>query len=417
MRLNSSSALPAALLLSAGLLAPGQGSEAQMKTPAAEKREVASAGSSTLTFTAKDALLAPPEVVGQRGGVPVYQRQLLSPVYTVDRIYRSMTGPQSTKQFPLLPGQDRELLWIVGYEATMVAPDGETPMPQDFMCHSNLDFDPHLHNQLFGDQKRITSRLFTLSQGQLAVDLPEGFGIPILSTEDLSLTTQVLNLNLELEGQETIGVRHKVTVRFIRDRDLEKPLQPLFAMGVYGLTLLGGKDGYFGLQGMPDQEQHGPGCLPGQNAAGHEYRDAMGRRFTGHWVVPPGREENHTLVTHQLNLPFDTTVHYIAVHLHPFAEVLELRDLTTGGTVWASQARQFEGRIGLDRVDVYSDPKGIPLFRDHQYELVSIYNNTSGREQDSMAVMNLYLLDKEFRHPFRGAEGGDAPPGKGPGAR
>ena len=47
--------------------------------------------------------------------------------------------------------------------------------------------------------------------------------------------------------------------------------------------------------------------------------------FSGHWVVPPGRQENRTLVTEWLNLRFDTTVHYIAVHLHPFAESLELR--------------------------------------------------------------------------------------------
>jgi len=34
-----------------------------------------------------------------------------------------------------------------------------------------------------------------------------------------------------------------------------------------------------------------------------------------------------------MNLRFDTTLHYIAVHLHPFAEFLELRDLTADKSI------------------------------------------------------------------------------------
>ena len=41
---------------------------------------------------------------------------------------------------------------------------------------------------------------------------------------------------------------------------------------------------------------------------------------------------------------------------------------------------------------------GIPVYADHQYEQVSVYDNTSGEPQDAMAVMYLYLLDKEFSH-------------------
>ena len=37
-----------------------------------------------------------------------------------------------------------------------------------------------------------------------------------------------------------------------------------------------------------------------------------------------GREVNHTPVTSLMALPFDTTIHYIAIHLHPFAESVEL---------------------------------------------------------------------------------------------
>jgi hypothetical protein len=98
-----------------------------------------------------------------------------------------------------------------------------------------------------------------------------------------------------------------------------------------------------------------------------------------------------------MNLPFDTTVHYIAIHLHPFAESLELRDLTTQTTVFKSTVRSPFDRIGIDHVEYFSSEAGIPVFKDHEYELVSVYNNTTAEDQDSMAVMFLYSLDKELQ--------------------
>ena len=113
-------------------------------------------------------------------------------------------------------------------------------------------------------------------------------------------------------------------------------------------------------------------------------------------MVPPGREVNRTLVTQLMQLPYDTKAHYSAVHLHPFAESLEFRDLTAGKTLFKSAARNYEDKIGLDHVDYFSSAEGIELFKDHDYEIVSVYNNTTDEEQDSMAVMYLYLHDKVF---------------------
>jgi hypothetical protein len=100
-----------------------------------------------------------------------------------------------------------------------------------------------------------------------------------------------------------------------------------------------------------------------------------------------------------LRLPYDTTLHYIAVHMHPFAESLELRDLTTDRSVYLSKVRPTPGKIGIDHVDHFSSAEGIPLYKDHEYELVSVYNNTTGVDQDSMAVMYMYVFDKEYKPP------------------
>jgi cyclophilin family peptidyl-prolyl cis-trans isomerase len=42
---------------------------------------------------------------------------------------------------------------------------------------------------------------------------------------------------------------------------------------------------------------------------------------------------------------------------------------------------------------------GIPLYKDHQYELVSVYNNTSSANADSMASVFMGLEDPEFVRP------------------
>jgi hypothetical protein len=52
-------------------------------------------------------------------------------------------------------------------------------------------------------------------------------------------------------------------------------------------------------------------------------------------------------------------------------------------------------------VDHFSSREGIPLYRDHEYELVSIYNNTTPVDQDSMAVMHLYVRDRALEDAWR----------------
>jgi cyclophilin family peptidyl-prolyl cis-trans isomerase len=319
----------------------------------------------------------------------------LSPVYTIDRPYRSMVGPASTQAVAFAEASldPPELLWVTGYSAVVVGPDGKTSMPQDFMCHSNLNFDSGRHSRLFDLPVYHGDRLFTLSQGQQEIHLPAGFGLPYWSDETFDLTTQVLNLNHDGRVHE---VRYKVTLDYVRDRDLKQPMKPLFMTSGWGLVLLEGEGGVFGVP-APDEEVHGPGCLPGESAGMDKYRDGFERQFSGHWVVKPGREVNRTNVTRILKIPYDTTLHYVAVHLHPFAESLELIDLTDGKTVFKSDAEGYgEEKIGLKRVEYISSVEGLPVYADHEYELVSTYNNTTSENQDSMAVALMYLLDQRF---------------------
>jgi len=327
--------------------------------------------------------------------------EILSDVFTVDRIYRSMQGPM-TNRYIQLPLPTPELVWLTGYSLKVVGADGETPLPITYTCHSNLDWDrDDPPPEFLREIRSRNNRAFTLSQGQTEIRLPHGFGVPIVSTEKLLFRTQVLNLN-EPEGSRQ--VRHKARLSLVRDRDLEQPLRPLFLTGAFVMASLEEQPAVFNVE-HPTPEQKEASCHVSANASGDVYTDDYGRQFTGHWVVEPGRHVYRTIVTEQMRLPYDTTVHYIAIHVHPYSESLELRDLTSGESVYKSHHRNFGDRVGLDHVDSYSSEQGLPLFADHEYELVSVYDNPTQEPSDAMATMFLYCLAKDWQPPRRAPSG------------
>jgi hypothetical protein len=123
---------------------------------------------------------------------------------------------------------------------------------------------------------------------------------------------------------------------------------------------------------------------------------APGETPTNHWIVPPGRHTYKTEITPQLNLPFDTTIHYATIHVHPFARGMELRDLTTGQTILRLNSQDWPDRIGVAHVEEFKSKNGIPILSNHRYELTVEYDNTSGSNTDAMAILYLYLLEKNL---------------------
>lgn len=329
----------------------------------------------------------------------VHRKVVVSSPYHIDGMYASMRGPYGFDDVSLLDTEQVELLWIVGYRTTVIDGERADELSQEFMCHANLDFDAREYYDRFPRAPSISGRVFTLSQGQQEIRFPEGFGVPVTSDLPLTLATQVLNLT---EPAADLRVRHQVEVMFVRDAEVVGGMVPLYQGAVEGFKALG-EARFYGFsedEVAHDADALGPGCSVGQAAvAGDSDDDEHGQQFTAHWVVPPGREVNRTNVTRFLDLPQDTRAHYIAVHLHPFAESLTLRDLTTGADVYEAHTKQRPGRVGLVHVDHYSGEEGIPLYAGHQYELISVYDNTSEQDVDSMAVMYLYMRDHRFQRP------------------
>ncbi len=92
----------------------------------------------------------------------------------------------------------------------------------------------------------------------------------------------------------------------------------------------------------------------------------------------------------------DTTIHYATIHVHPFARWMELRDLTTGETVLRLNSQDWTDRVGVAHVEEFKSITGVPISRSHHYELAVEYDNTSNSTTDAMAILYLYLLEKNF---------------------
>jgi hypothetical protein len=345
-------------------------------------------------------------------------KQFISPVYTIDKIYHSMEGPSSVERIYLGdPSAPAELLWVTGIRTEMVDADGTTPQLPELMCHVNVDLDGPKHQALFGFRRATASRLMTLSQGMLAAKVPSGFGFPLASNEPLLLFTQVLNLNIQ--HPQNIKVRHRVTIDYVRARELATPIKPLFNVGASGMVILDDNPlalahsmmsmpstasvtteaGHDGATMNPNMS-----CLVGSRApqassGSADYTDPQGRKMTGHWIVPPGKQVNHSDITWFMNLQFDTRLRYAAVHLHPFAKSLEMRDMTANKTVFLSKAQNPAAGVGLTHVDEFKSADGVLLQHKHKYSLISTYDNPTDANADSMASIFLGLDDPELTIP------------------
>ena len=289
--------------------------------------------------------------------------------------------------------------WITGLETQVVDATAQKPISQEFFCHSNLTFaehggTPRQVNQQLGGKTHLDWRLFTLVPGRLSIELPLGFGVPVPSDAPLDYVTMSLNLNAR---NEVVNVRMRTKVHTIAADQPDAPTKALFRRALYVIQPRGDAAGMAPMCMASMEAQHaGVGCgefspVNLQPASG---ATKPGDGLTNHWIVPTGRHIYTTEITPQLNLPFDTTIHYATIHVHPFARGITLRDVTTGTTILQLNSQDWPDRIGVAHVDEFKSVSGIPIFRNHRYDLSVEYNNTSASKTDAMAILYLYLLEK-----------------------
>jgi hypothetical protein len=331
----------------------------------------------------------------------------------IGRKINSMDGPSGVRIFEIPAKKDGELIWLTAVRNRAIDADSGEEMSQEFLCHSNVSLVSKEQwtrkVPAFSGTDSLDPRVMTLIQGQNEIELPQGFGFPLVAGEPLEFFTMVINKNVD---ELPIALTVQTEIEYQRDDDLTESLVPLFKRRLYNLVEIEGgagmMAGHEGMEhggdaemqgGMDHEMEHGddvgaaaPSAMKQATLESSESGDTYGM----HWLVPPGRHEYRTAVGDQLGLAFDATVHYVSAHLHPFGESITLIDTESGETVFRLEAHEYTDRLGIAEMDNYSSEVGKPISQHGSYELVTVYNNPTAEPIDAMGILFLYMRDEAF---------------------
>lgn len=310
--------------------------------------------------------------------------KMISPDFYIDGIYKSMEGPKATNYVQLTT--DSTIVWITSFEVKALDSKTKQPISNDFICHTNVDFNDvnyytglHLKDRIGKQYPRMTS----LSHGLEKFSLPNGYGIPMKGNEYLYVTTQSLNHNFPDENRL---IKHEVSIKYTKGQKLK----PLMSRTVF-IQLPYNQNDPFKEPLDPASNQ----CIPVETK-NHSYPDGKGNMLSGHWVIPKGRKTYQSSIDSQLQMNDSLRLHAAAVHVHPFTTSITLLDKTTNEIIFKSNVINHNGLIGLTKIDAFSSEEGIWMYANHHYILTMNVNNTTTIEQDMMGSMFLFFFDAEL---------------------
>ena len=310
--------------------------------------------------------------------------KMISPDFYIDGIYKSMEGPKASNYVQLT--QDSTLVWIKSYEVKALDSKTKKVISNDFICHTNVDFNDVNYYTSLGLKDRIGKqypRMTSLSHGLEKFSLPEGFGIPMKGNEWLYVTTQSLNHNLPNENRL---IKHEVSISYSK----EKNIKPLMSRTIF-IELPYDKNDPYKEPLDPASNQ----CIPVETK-NHSYPDGKGNMLSGHWVIPVGKKTYSSSINSQLLIKDSLRLHAAAIHVHPFATSISIFDKTANKVIFKSNITNHKNSIGLTKIDAFSSVEGIWMYENHDYFLTMEVNNTSAIKQDMMGSMFLFFYDKEL---------------------
>lgn len=311
--------------------------------------------------------------------------KMMSPTFLIDGIYKSMEGPKASRYIQL--NDKKELYWITGFSVEALDAKTNKTLPNDFICHTNIDISEVNYYTDFKLQDRIGKqypRLTSLSNGFESYKYPKGYGIPVYGNSFLMVTTQTLNHNIKDILKK---VKHRVNINYEKNSG---EIKPLMSQTIYIQLPFGKENIDKSPLDVPANQ-----CVPIETK-NHTYINSEGTMFSGHWKIPIGKSSYKSTVSHQLQIKDSLRLHFAAIHVHPFASKIYLYDKTNNKIIFENNIKNYSNKIGLIEVPAFTSKEGVWLYAKNTYELVLDTNNTSNQEQDMMGSMFLFFYDKEL---------------------
>ncbi|GMU57367.1 MAG: hypothetical protein AMXMBFR33_65130 [Candidatus Xenobia bacterium] len=315
----------------------------------------------------------------------------------------SMTGGLNVVTDLTLSGDPgpRKLYWLKGIEEVVLDENGRVMPTAEFICHLNVDVDVAYRNRTFPLAEPCRNgRIFTITQGQTRIEFPRGYAVPVASDEVWGYTFQAANRTTD----EHRRIRHRLTLTLVEDGPSSQPMKAL-AWETPFLSVIVDR---FSKQAEEAEHAKMPDCLPisrgltaPNSVPNTNWDDFCGRRRSGHFVVPPGRNTWRSTYP-ELTVNTERHVRLVWSHIHPLLEECSLI-LCRGRNKLFSVHSQTRTDRGLEivNIDMITAPEGngIVLPANEVYEIECTYNNTTGAAHDSMVTFGVFFDDKRFVRP------------------
>lgn len=311
--------------------------------------------------------------------------------FHLDRQYPSMTGPDKREKVTLGAGETGSQIWVKAMRLDIRNGQGGVE-PVDYLCHAWLAMDRP------GDQSvpqktkgTVTTRgrnyyledsmNFTLSGSHREIRLPPGYAIPV-ERRDLNATVIAMALNNK-DGSLEKDLYYTMTVQYMDDAAARQyGIKPLKILSTFIPTI----------DVAPELA-----VLPGDSICFSDAHSAMTGRIanTAVFPVPPGRHEFRTVLEKTGVFEKGGTIHYMGTHMHAFGESMAFFDKTENRVLWTGQVNRRRTANATPAPDGwYASAEGIAIDPAHVYELVGVYNNTTGKTiPDAMAMLRVYYSE------------------------
>lgn len=315
----------------------------------------------------------------------------------------SMNGGLSSNEGMKLSGDPgpRKLYWLKGIEEVVLDENGVVLPTAEFICHLNVDVDPAARNRAFpkGEPCR-NGRIFTITQGQTKIYFPRGYAVPVASDEIWGYTFQAANRTTD----EHRRIKHRLTLTLIEDATLKQPLKALSWETPF-LSVVVDKN-----SPQAEEAAHGqmPDCLPTSrgltapnSVPNTNWDDNCGRRRSGHFVVPPGRNTWRAPYP-ELTVNAERHVRLVWSHIHPLLEECSLIQCRGQEKLFRVHSKTKTDRgLEIESIDMITAPegKGIVLKPNEAFEIECTYNNTTGEAHDSMVTFGVFFDDDRWVRP------------------
>ncbi len=307
-------------------------------------------------------------------------------------------------------GSEPELYWFRGIKL-QVLDEKNNPLPTaEFICHMNLDVDKVTRYMEFPELERTgNERLMTLTQGQTEFHFPAPYAVPVSGNEEWKFTFQAANRTTDKHRV----IKHLCTLYFSKDKDLKAPLKALHWLNPYVAVQLEKNE--------KAPEHHGPSCMAlsqGANAPNMvpdtDFKDPLGRKMTGHWVIPPGKHYYQTPLTQSIDPDFakeDRKIHAVWSHVHPActSATLSKCDGDKREDIFSVNVKtRFQPGAELSFIENVVSREGIDLPSGKNYELSTTYDNPLNEPLDSMVALGIFCESKSFVKPDWSISDGNA---------